>query len=56
MGWFCGLGKKKSKEKFISGEAGVINAGVCWLIEPAFITVLREAGRPLHFDVSHGNG
>lgn len=36
MGWFCGLGKKKkNKDKFISGEAGVINAGVCWLIDPA---------------------
>lgn len=28
-------GGKKNKDKFISGEAGVINAGVCWLIDPA---------------------
>lgn len=37
---------EKKKYKFISGEAGVISAGVCWLIDPAPITVLREAGRP----------
>lgn len=48
--------KKKSKGKFISGEAGVINAGVCRLIEPAFISILGDAGGPLCFDVSHGNG
>lgn len=57
MGWFCGLGKanQKSQLQFISGEAGVIHAGVCWVMEPAFITVLREVGRPLDLYVSHGN-
>lgn len=41
MGWVCGLGKKKKKDKFISGEAGVINAGVCWLIDLVPVAVLH---------------
>lgn len=52
-GWVGFVGWGKKKDKFISGEAGVISAGICWLIDPGPIAVLWEAGRP---HVREGSG